>query len=149
MKKIDSIRLAIATWIAPAGTVVVPPVPRMHLGRPDIAPTVSPGPVTPMTEFELRQARGMMNSIPRHRVDDTGITFALAHKIKWSDEEERYYRQYRKLKIIDCKDPSMWYAGKVGELVEYSGIWPEGWKSRESSGMINIIKPDDAMMVKF
>lgn len=53
----------------------------------------------------------------------------------------------RALLITQCPDPLMWYAGKVGKHVPYCGTWPEGYKSREDAGYLNIVKFEDAMIV--
>lgn len=53
-----------------------------------------------------------------------------------------------RLFITQCRDPLMWYAGKVGQTVPYIGHWPEGFKSREDAGYINIVKFGDAKIVK-
>ena len=52
-----------------------------------------------------------------------------------------------KLLIKQCKDPQMWYAGKVGKHVPYLGVWPEAYKSREDAGYVNIVKFEDADIV--
>lgn len=52
-----------------------------------------------------------------------------------------------RLLITGCSDPWMWYALKVGQYVPYVGTWPEGYKSREDSGHINIVKFEDAVLV--
>lgn len=144
MKKIDSIRLVIATWIAPAGTAVVPSIARSPMPRPSIAPTVQPpSPVRPI------QARA--GAIIKHTpvdIDAKILAKILAsHHQIWSNEVELRYRNEAELLIVECRDPSMWYADKVQQRVQYCGKWPEGWKSREPSGMINIIKPTDAILV--
>jgi hypothetical protein len=48
------------------------------------------------------------------------------------------------LRITGCTDPSMWYADKVGQLVPHEGEWPEGYKSREPAGHINVVRFEDA-----
>lgn len=48
------------------------------------------------------------------------------------------------LRINQCPDPLMWYAGKIGKYVPYCGTWPEGYKSREDAGYLNIVKFEDA-----
>jgi hypothetical protein len=53
----------------------------------------------------------------------------------------------RKLLITQCSDPLMWYAGKIGQTVPYIGHWPEGFKSREDAGHVNIVKFTDAVIV--
>ncbi len=51
------------------------------------------------------------------------------------------------LKIIRCRDRQMWYADKVGQTVPMLGRWPEGWVSREPSGMVNLVKFEDAELI--
>ena len=52
------------------------------------------------------------------------------------------------LLIERCRDPLMWYAGLVGQMVANLGMYPEGdWKSREPSGYTNIVKAGDARPV--
>jgi len=53
-----------------------------------------------------------------------------------------------KLLIVQCPDPLMWYAGKIGQTVPYLGHWPESFRSREDAGYINIVKFADAKIVK-
>jgi hypothetical protein len=52
--KLSSIRVAIATWIAPAGTVVVPPLRSTPPPRVDIART--PRPPSPMITVHMPHA---------------------------------------------------------------------------------------------
>ena len=51
------------------------------------------------------------------------------------------------LRIKQCRDPHMWYADLVGELVPYCGMWPEAYKSLEPAGYLNIVKWQDAELV--
>lgn len=51
------------------------------------------------------------------------------------------------LQITQCKDPLMWYADKVGQLVPMLGAWAEGYKSKEPAGYINIVRFEDARIV--
>lgn len=51
------------------------------------------------------------------------------------------------LLIVRCRDPLMWYSGMVGRCVPYLGEWPDGYKSREPAGFLNIVKKDDAVRV--
>lgn len=51
------------------------------------------------------------------------------------------------LLIKRCPDPQMWYAKLVGEKVPYEGRWPEGYKSREPAGHINVVRFEDAELV--
>lgn len=52
------------------------------------------------------------------------------------------------LKITACRDPLMWYADKVGQLVGYCREWPEAYKSREDAGYINRVAFEDAEIVE-
>ena len=52
----------------------------------------------------------------------------------------------KKLRIIGCSDGHMWYARLVGQLMPYEGSWPEGFKSREPAGYLNIVKFEDAVI---
>lgn len=159
MKKIDSIRLAVATWIAPAGTAVVPSIARSPMPRPSIAPTVRPpSPVRPIqarAEVIIKalgpitvsaSSGGSGGAITHTPVDINAKILASHHQI-WTNEVELRYRNEAELLIVECQDSLMWYADKVQQRVQYCGKWPEGWKSREPSGMINIIKPTDAVLV--
>jgi hypothetical protein len=51
------------------------------------------------------------------------------------------------LRITGCKDPMMWYAGMVGELVAYCGQWREAYKSLEPAGYLNLVEFTDAEIV--
>ena len=51
------------------------------------------------------------------------------------------------LRITQCRDPLMWYADLVGELVPYCGQWPEAYKSLEPAGYINRVEFEDAEIV--
>ncbi|MFG0552159.1 hypothetical protein [Pseudomonas sp. yb_9] len=42
----------------------------------------------------------------------------------------------------------LWYADKVGQLVEYIRPCPEGYMSREPSGHANIVRVGDAEVVE-
>ena len=54
-----------------------------------------------------------------------------------------------KLRIVQCPDPTMWYAKHVGELVPFRGSWPgEGYKSVDDGGYINVVKFTDAEVVE-
>jgi len=51
----------------------------------------------------------------------------------------------QKLLITGVRDPLMWYADKVGELVPFVGMVEDGdYYSREPSGYINIVRKGDA-----
>ena len=53
-----------------------------------------------------------------------------------------------RLLIKRCPDRMMWYRDKVGQTVPYEGKWPEGYKSREDAGYLNIVKFEDAEVVE-
>ena len=53
----------------------------------------------------------------------------------------------RALHITQCSDPQMWYANKVGQIVDYCGEWPEAYVSREPSGHLNKVLFKDAKIV--
>lgn len=52
------------------------------------------------------------------------------------------------LRITQCSDPLMWYAGLVGELVPYVGQWPEACKSLEAAGYLNQVRFSDVEIVE-
>lgn len=52
------------------------------------------------------------------------------------------------LRITQCRAPSMWYAGLVGELVAFIGRWPEAYKSLEPAGYLNRVEFVDAEVVE-
>lgn len=54
----------------------------------------------------------------------------------------------RKLRITGCSDRSMWYAGKVGELVELLGEDRREYLSREPAGYVNVVRKADAEVVE-
>lgn len=51
------------------------------------------------------------------------------------------------LRITGAKDPLMWYAGLIGELVPYCGQWREAYKSLEPAGYLNRVEFADAEIV--
>lgn len=51
------------------------------------------------------------------------------------------------LRITQCRDPLMWYASLVGELVPYCGNWREAYKSLEPAGFLNRVEFADAEIV--
>lgn len=51
------------------------------------------------------------------------------------------------LRIIGSKDPLMWYATMIGELVPFCGKWPEAYKSLEPAGYLNRVEFSDAELV--
>jgi hypothetical protein len=51
------------------------------------------------------------------------------------------------LKVLDCQDPLMWYAGRVNEYVPYLARSSSEWKSREPSGYVNFIAAKNARIV--
>ena len=48
--------------------------------------------------------------------------------------------------ITGCSDPHLWYAALVGQRVPYLGQWPEGFKSREPAGYINVVRFSDGRL---
>ena len=54
----------------------------------------------------------------------------------------------KKLLIKQCQDSLMWYADKIGQMVPFEGRWPDGYKSREESGCVNIVRYADAEVVE-
>jgi len=54
-----------------------------------------------------------------------------------------------KLLIKRCRDPLMWYARHVGELVPYCGQESTTYWSRDNGGFTNIVKKEDAIVVSF
>jgi len=53
------------------------------------------------------------------------------------------------LKIVNCTDPQMWYANDVGRLCPFLGTMaPDGWKTRDKEGYINVIRFKDAVLVE-
>lgn len=56
----------------------------------------------------------------------------------------------RMLLILQCPDPMMWYANKVGQQVPYLRTYPgeQVHISREPDGYTNIVKMADAIIVK-
>jgi len=53
----------------------------------------------------------------------------------------------RKLKITDCKDGAMWYAGLVGKIVPLLREESDCYLSREPAGYTNIVRKGDAKPV--
>lgn len=53
-----------------------------------------------------------------------------------------------RLCIVACRDPQMWYAGKIGELVPFLGFWPDCYASREPAGYKNRVEFRDAELVR-
>lgn len=51
------------------------------------------------------------------------------------------------LRIVQCNDPLMWYRDKIGQTVPYLGQWPEGYKSREDAGYLNVVRFQDAELI--
>lgn len=54
----------------------------------------------------------------------------------------------KKLKIISCSDPLMWYRDKVGQTVPFISKIMEGYLSREDAGYTNIVLTYDAEIVE-
>lgn len=53
----------------------------------------------------------------------------------------------RKLKLVGCSDPMMWYAGLVGQLVPLLREEGDVYLSREPEGYTNIVRKRDAKVV--
>jgi predicted short-subunit dehydrogenase-like oxidoreductase (DUF2520 family) len=53
----------------------------------------------------------------------------------------------KRLQIIKCSDPQMWYAGLVGKQVPLLREISEGYLSREPAGHTNIVKREDAQVI--
>lgn len=53
----------------------------------------------------------------------------------------------RKLRIVGCTDPMMWYAGLVGQLVELVRLEASCYWGKEPSGYTNIVRKVDAQVV--
>lgn len=53
----------------------------------------------------------------------------------------------RKLKIVGCTDPMMWYAGLVGQVVPLVREESDIYLSREPAGFSNIVRKRDAKPV--
>lgn len=53
----------------------------------------------------------------------------------------------RKLKLVGCSDPMMWYAGLVGQLVPLLREENDVYLSREPEGYTNIVRKADAQVV--
>ena len=53
----------------------------------------------------------------------------------------------RKLKLVGCSDPMMWYAGLVGQLVPLLREENDVYLSREPEGYTNIVRKRDAKVV--
>lgn len=58
--------------------------------------------------------------------------------------ERGFWGQKKVVLRIYQADPNVWYATKVGGYVPYCGTWPEGYRSREDAGFLNIVKFEDA-----
>lgn len=52
------------------------------------------------------------------------------------------------LRITDCRDGMLWYADKVGHLVDFVRYCDEGYLSREPSGHTNIVRAGDAELLE-
>lgn len=51
------------------------------------------------------------------------------------------------LRITNCSDPMLWYSNLIGKVIDFVMDIPEGYLSRESSGLTNIIFKDDAYVL--
>lgn len=52
-----------------------------------------------------------------------------------------------RLLIKRCPDFMMWYRDKIGQAVPHLGEWPEGYKSREDAGYVNVVRFQDAEVI--
>lgn len=52
------------------------------------------------------------------------------------------------IKITQCPDPGMWYASRVGEVIEVRAADQDGYWTRDNEGYRNIIKFSDAEVVE-
>lgn len=52
------------------------------------------------------------------------------------------------LRINRCSDPHLWYAGKLGQVVQFVRAGTAEWWSREDAGHLNIVRLDDADLVE-
>lgn len=52
------------------------------------------------------------------------------------------------LKIINCRDPHMWYGYSIGRVVPLIGEENDYYWSREADGYKNIIYKTDAIIVE-
>lgn len=52
------------------------------------------------------------------------------------------------LRILRCDDPHLWYAGKIGQVVPFYGMWPEAYISRDSGGFLNRVEFSDAEIIE-
>lgn len=54
----------------------------------------------------------------------------------------------RQLKIIACSDSLLWYSDLVGQIVPLLREYDDCYMSREPSGFANIVKKQDAEIVR-
>jgi len=50
-------------------------------------------------------------------------------------------------KIVDCRDPLVWYADKIGHVITIEWMTDDGFWSREPSGCINIVFFEDVELI--
>ena len=55
--------------------------------------------------------------------------------------------EQKRLLITKCNDTMMWYADKIGKEVEYIGEEYDYYLSRQDSGLVNIVKKCDAVII--
>jgi len=53
----------------------------------------------------------------------------------------------KKLLIVGCTDPLMWYANKIDQYVVFVSEENDYYWSREDEGYLNIVKKEDAIIV--
>ena len=51
------------------------------------------------------------------------------------------------LRVTGTSKSGMWYQKLIGKTVPFEGIWPDGFKSREPTGYVNIVYFADAIIV--
>lgn len=54
----------------------------------------------------------------------------------------------RALRITSCRDPLMWYAGLVGQVVPLVREEADCYWSREPAGFVNIVRKEDAELIE-
>jgi hypothetical protein len=90
----------------------------------------------------LREAQAAEKAYQRGMIPDS-IKQQLA-KIIEVETRQPDDAMVRWVKIVSCKDSSMWYADHVGSMFKYHSIWPEsGWAVRDGMGFSNVVKYED------
>lgn len=52
----------------------------------------------------------------------------------------------KKIRIMRCNDPSLWYAEHIGKKFEYLGTFGNEHATREPAGFVNYVKVQDAFI---